>query len=78
MRWQNRISGCFGLADREFAGHPSDMERAFELLTQLRQEHVGWEEFEEELRSQLANMRKLGTDEQVKRVREAFQFWLLD
>ena len=76
--WKKQIRGCFGLADRKFAGHPSDEERAFELLTQLRRENIGWEEFEDELRKQLEAMPQLHTDEQVEIVRKAYRFWLLD
>ena len=78
MDWQERIRGCFGLEDRQFAGHPSDEERAFELLTQLRQEHVGWAEFERELRQQLGRMPKLNPDDEVDRVAKYFRVWMLD
>ena len=78
MAWQNMIQGCFGLADREFAGHPSDEQRAFELLSELRENSVGWTEFETELRSQLSNMSKLHANDQVERVASFFRMWLLD
>ena len=33
MAWQDKISGCFGQVDLEFAGHPNETERAADLLT---------------------------------------------
>lgn len=78
MDWTKKISGCFGLEDRRFAGHPTDEQRAFELLTELRQEHVGWAEFERELRHQLGDMPKLNANNEVTRVARYFRAWMLD
>lgn len=77
-KWTKLIGQCFGLEDREFAGHPSDEETAFELLAELRARYVGWSEFERELRRQLDRMPKLDTDREVRRVRGFFRPWLLD
>ncbi len=77
-KWENLIHQCFGLEDRQFAGHPSDEKTAFELLAQLRAANVGWSRLERELRRQLDSMPKLDTDEQVQRVRDFFRPWLLD
>lgn len=78
MDWKNKISGCFGLSDRSFAGHPSDEERAFELLSYLRKDHVGWAEFSEALVNYLDNCTELHTTEQVRKVEQYFRPWLLD
>ena len=78
MDWKDRISGCFGQTDRAFAVHPSDEERAFELLAILRSNHVGWKEFEAELVKYLNTTTKLHTDTQVERVKKFYRPWLLD
>lgn len=77
-KWTKLIGQCFGLDDRQFAGHPSDEESALELLVELRARHVGWSKFERELRRQLERMPKLETDREVRRVRSFFRPWLLD
>jgi hypothetical protein len=66
------------LKNREFAGHPSDEETAFQLLAELRARHVGWSEFERELRRQLDRMPKLDTAREVRRVRGFYRPWMLD
>ncbi len=76
--WKKLIGQCFGLEDRQFAGHPSDEQTAFEVLGELRARHVGWSEFERELRRQLDRMPSLDTDREVARVRGYFRVWLLD
>lgn len=78
MDWKDKISGCFGLDDREFAKHPSDDIRAFELLSILRNENVGWEEFSGELVKYLNNTPKPHKSDQVKRVEKFYRIWLLD
>ena len=74
--WENKIDRCFGLADRPFAEHPSDLEEAFTMLAELREDRVIWEEFEPVLRRHLARMPKLDTNEQVQRVRGFIEPWL--
>ena len=76
--WKTMIHGCFGVEDREFAGHPSDLEYAFELLEKLRKENIGWNEFSAELESQLADMPQLDANDQVTRVMTFYRVWLLD
>jgi hypothetical protein len=78
MNWMQMIDHCFGLKDRPFAQHPSDEETAFDLLMILRSKHIGWAEFERQLRRRLDTMPKLDTDEEVRRVRGYFRIWLLD
>jgi len=74
--WTKRIDGCFGAKDRAFAEHPSDLNEAFALLTELREERVLWFEFEPELRRRLARMPQLDTEAQVERVRSFIEPWL--
>lgn len=76
--WKNLIPQCFCHGEREFVGHPSEEEAAFELLSQLRAKQVGWSTFERELRLQLAAWPKLDSHKEVARVRERFGPWLLD
>lgn len=78
VAWQKKIGGCFGDQDQFFAGHPMDEKRAFELLTQLRDEGVGWREVEAEFRSHLSSTGQQHIDDQIKKVRKAYKFWLLD
>ena len=40
MSSKKNILGCFGTADKIFAGHPLDKGRAFELLKILFKNHV--------------------------------------
>ena len=51
MDWTQRIGGCFGNADGLFAIHPSDEDRAFQLLRVLRENNVGWEQTREAFRN---------------------------
>lgn len=74
--WKRAIGHCFGLNDRAFAEHPSDLNDAFDLLTQLRDQRVLWFEFEPELRLHLKRMPKLDTEQQVRRVRTFIEPWL--
>lgn len=74
----NGLERCFGLADRKFAGHPSDMIEAFELLKKLRKHHVGWGEVEKCVRRLLSSNTKLNVDEQVSEVKKYYRPWILD
>lgn len=78
MSWKNKLEHCFGLADRRFAGHPSDEQRAFEVLMELRADNVGWEEIEKVVRAFLQGNQKLHVEEQVKLVKTYFRPWVLD
>lgn len=76
--WKKLIPQCFCYGQREFVGHPSDEETAFELLALLRAKGIGWPTFVCELRRQLKHMPKLSVEAEVQRVRERFQIWMLD
>ncbi len=76
--WKDQIDHLFGLRDRSFAEHPSSEEDAFNLLAELRRLHIGWSEFERELRVRLKRMPMLDAETQVKLARERYAIWLLD
>lgn len=78
MDWKEKLSRCFGLSDRKFAGHPSDKQRAYELLGYLIQQNIGMSEVEAELRIILKDTHNLHEDEQIERVRDFFKLWLDD
>lgn len=76
--WQDDIAGCFGEADKRFAGHPLDAERALKLLLRLRQEGVDWGDFESAVRKHLKTAGCSGAhiDEQMAMVRARMKPWL--
>lgn len=78
--WQNSIPSCFGESDLSFAAHPSDENRAFDLLKKLREINVGWQEtrkaFDMFLSSKGAAPDHITT--QLKKVEERYRLWLLD
>ena len=80
MDWKDKISGCFGHELAGVASHVLDEQRAFELLTALREEGIGWQvvadEFENYLISKTANSDF--SVEQMKKVEAYFRPWLLD
>jgi hypothetical protein len=49
MAWQDKIGGCFGNADVEFATHPSDEKRAKELIAEAKAAGATREDFEKEM-----------------------------
>lgn len=53
MAWRERISGCFGIMDQVFAGHPADSQRAKAMLTEAFEEGASWEDLEREVRAYL-------------------------
>jgi hypothetical protein len=70
MSWTDRIEGCFGSADKIFAGHYRDRQRAAEMLYHANKEDVGLEEYKREIRhwlkSQGCNEKHI--DEQMQEV----------
>ncbi|MBT9386331.1 hypothetical protein KM176_20850 [Pseudooceanicola sp. CBS1P-1] len=76
--WQQDLRNSFGLADRKFAGHPSDLRTAHEMLGKLIAENIGMSEVEAEVRKFLAGNMNLHVDEQVDRVRKFLEVWLDD
>ena len=45
MSWEDKISASFGVADKKFAMHASDAEKAAELLEAANKENVGWSDY---------------------------------
>ena len=78
MTWKNEIQMCFGLADRRFAGHPSDQQRAYKVLGELLEKNISMAEVEKELRDFLSGNPSLHVDEQIARVRLFYAAWLDD
>ncbi|MBB4087069.1 hypothetical protein SAMN05216557_105176 [Sphingomonas carotinifaciens] len=76
--WNDLIADCFCYGERAFAEHPSDEEAAFQLLSQLRQRHIGWSTFSGELERQLDGMPKLNAKAELARAHLYFRKWLLD
>jgi hypothetical protein len=80
MSFDRELPRCFGVADRIFAGHPSDEDAAFEWLKSLRKRHIGWKAARAQIREYLKskNARRAHIQEQVKRARLRLKPWLLD
>jgi hypothetical protein len=76
--WRDKIEGTLGVADRRFARHSNDQERAFDLLKQLRVEGVGMSEVEEAYRELLADHTPAAFSDEMRRVAEHFRPWLRD
>lgn len=74
--WRQDLGRCFGLVDRRFAGHPSDLQTAYEMLGKLIKENISMAEVEAEVRNLLRNNPNLHADEQVVRIRNFLQIWL--
>lgn len=45
MSWKDKIAVVFGDADKKFAGHANDSERAAELLEAANKENVGFADY---------------------------------
>lgn len=76
--WKEQIPGCFV---GPFAAHANDEERAFQLLTAARREHVGWAElkaaFEDFLGKRMTALDGDGP-QQMAEVERYFRPWLAD
>lgn len=49
MSWKDKIAGAFGIADKKFAGHALDSERAAEMLGAACKEDVGFADYLSEI-----------------------------
>jgi hypothetical protein len=76
--WQQDLGRCFGLEDRQFAGHPSDLRTAYEMLGKLIEKNIGMSEVQLEVRRVLSNNRTLHVEDQVARVSKFLEIWLDD
>jgi len=77
MSFKEKIPGCFGSADKKFAGHYNDVDRAKNMLIEALQETQSWKEFENAIREYLSK-EKCSTkhiDEQIERVRETRSYF---
>ena len=89
LNWKDMIGGCFGSADKIFAGHPSDRERAIDLLQECDKNAVSLSSLLQETEIYLKdsldfnsqtpdiqqNMQK-HIDEQLSNIKEKFEHWL--
>ncbi|GIU11965.1 hypothetical protein [Shewanella glacialipiscicola] len=50
MAWSDYIGSCFGIEDKKFALHPSDISAASELLAKAQAEGVGFAEYVEAIK----------------------------
>lgn len=64
--WQSKIPGCFGNADKKFARHAFDEERAKALKAQLNDENVLWAHVEPEIRKFLEGCTPEHVEAEVK------------
>lgn len=78
--WKDKIQMTFGGADLIYAGHPNDEARAFELLTLLREQNIGWADLETETRAFLNsnNAHNQHIEDQIDKMKNSMSFWLLD
>lgn len=87
--WKKLIGGCFGSADKKFAGHPLDEERAVELLRECVKDRVSLQELLDEtgcylkvslnFDNQPSNIKENiqnHIDGELQKVKEKFEDWL--
>jgi hypothetical protein len=78
MDWQPMIDECFERADRLGPRHALDMERAFRLLTAMREQRLTWDQAQTEFRAYLQE--RGSTSEQIaselENLRPHFEPWL--
>ena len=80
MSFKNKIPGCFGAADKIFAGHYNDTDRAKDMLIEALQETQSWEEFENSIRDYLQKegCSQKHIDEQIERVKNLRSYFNYD
>jgi hypothetical protein len=80
MDVKGQIPGCFGEMDKKFAIHPSDEERAFDLLTRLRKDGKGWKDTRTLIKDYLESEDVSPTQisEELERARRMLKPWLID
>jgi hypothetical protein len=78
MMWDDKVPGCFEAADKLFAVHPLDEERAFAWLVSLRKRKATLADVERQVRAYLAS-EGCGSGhirEQIERLHSHFGPWL--
>lgn len=80
MSWITRISGCFGVVDKEFALHASDTLRAAEMLKAACEENVGWSDYANEIENWLKaqGCEKKHIEKQMERVKDIKNYLIYD
>ena len=78
MDWQHWIDECFGRTDRLGPRHALDMERAFQLLTSMREQRITWDQAQSQFEAYLH--KKGSTSQQIaselEKLRPHFEPWL--
>ena len=49
MTWKQRVSTCFGDQDCKFAGHPSEVQNAKQVIADAKNDGATFEDFEKEI-----------------------------
>jgi hypothetical protein len=80
MSFKNKIPGCFGSADKRFAGHSCEVDRAKDMLIEALQETQSWGEVEGAIREYLSGQgcSQEHIDEQIERVKETRRYFNYD
>lgn len=89
LNWKDMIGGCFGSADKIFAGHPSDRERAIDLLQECDKNAVTLATLSQEVENYLKNSLDFNSkdaktqqhmqkhiNKQLNNIKEKFEHWL--
>lgn len=87
--WKDMIAGCFGSADRIFAGHPSDKERAIDLLQKCNKDSISLSSLIQEVENylkdnldfnaqttEIQNNMQNHINGQLQDIKEKFEHWL--
>jgi hypothetical protein len=76
MDWQDRVAGCFGNNDVEFAVHPMDQRRAKELIAAAQAAGATRDDFEKEMEWHVYKNRKYEMQAHLeKQVKRLHKMW---
>lgn len=77
MNWKNKIPGCFGDADKKFAGHPADRKRAVDLLKAASEEDIGYDDYIEAIENWLESKGCLKShiDQEMNKVKKLSSYF---
>ena len=78
MAYDKRLPTCFGERDLIFAGHPADMQRAFDLLVAFRGERTLWSGASDQMREFLTEQGagKTHIAEQLQKAARLLKPWM--
>ncbi len=72
--WQERLKGCFGVADKKFGRHAADEERGKKLKEYLDSEGITWAQVEVEVKKLLAGCTDAHTEQEIKQAKRLLCF----